>query len=134
MTSHSDFVREKNSIKNLEDWLTFNKKWFDTSEWPLMTAAERSEASKLKRGAVNLGGRSWSFTFFPYALSAEARYEYVATLAETKSIRMPELKNILDNDPSLRQECPFCEIITDELGAENCPRCRRQLISVNVFD
>lgn len=87
-------------------------------------------------GPVKLGGRSWSYTFGSYDLTPEARYEYCWTMAKVGSpLKFPhEAGRKKKPKEGWRQECPYCEISTDELGEAVCPKCGRELADVRYAD
>jgi hypothetical protein len=124
------FRKEREAVRTLDDWETFDKKWLDNTSWPTKTADVLREEGKRKRGPVSIGGRSWGFTDFNDDISPEARYEYFYTLATVGDpINFPDEKSVPKTaDEGFRQECPYCEIWTDEIGDDVCPKCRRKLV------
>ena len=121
MKRRAAFDREREAVRTMEDWNQFETKWFDSKDWPRRPPPERREG-------LILGGRAWAPTFWVYDLAPEARYEYFFTLRTVGDAARgwrPE-----PGQEGWRQECPFCEISTGDIGDATCPQCGRRLISV----
>ncbi len=127
MLRFEEFVAERRRVRTLEDWRAFATRWFDTSAWPIKSPEQRAAEALRKQGPVRLGGRLWGYTTWVYDLSPEARYEYFSTL---RRVGDPIRFGAVDPDSGERraQECPYCEISTDEPGEAVCPRCGRDLV------
>jgi hypothetical protein len=125
----TEFAADRGRLHSVTDWVAFQGKWFDRSAWPEKSASQRAAESPNKRGPVQIGGRTWGYTSWTYDLTPEARYEYFATLHSVGDpIRFPHEAGIAKTAANgWRQECPFDEISTKELGDESCPRCGRRL-------
>ena len=117
-------------VKTIEDWLTFQKEWFDTANWPKKSRDQRASESAKKRGPVKIGGRTWSYTNWTYDLSPEARYEYFWALRMVGApLKFPDWhKSPKIAANGWRQECPYDEISTDGIGDSTCPKCGRKLV------
>ena len=129
-----EYNKEKQAIENIEDWIRFNKKWFNTKDWPKKTEVQKEEYSRKSKNTIQLDGRTWFYTFLLYDLTPEARYELIRTSNE---IGMPLVfpngvhkPKDLSNTNGWTQECPYDEIATLEIGDEICPLCGRKLIYV----
>jgi len=132
-----EFRAERERVRTLEGWLAFQKKWFDTSGWPVKSSEQLAAESLGKRGPFVLRGRTWGYTTLTYDLTPEARYEYTWTWHTVGDpIKFPHLKDrpTLPPGEGWEQECPYCEISTRDLGEEECPICRRQLVYVSYAD
>ncbi len=137
MQRFSEFSAERQAVRTVEEWRAFCAKWFDLSAWPCKTSAQLASESLRKRGPIRLGGRQWSYTSWGIDLTPEARYEYCWTLhAVGDPLAFPHMKNRPTPPPgeSWAQECPYCEISTDQIGEEVCPQCSRGLVYVYVSD
>lgn len=130
MQQWAQYLEEKNGVRTLDDWLAFRKKWFDYLRWPTKTPSQIQSEAKDKRSPVNMGGREWSRVSYAYDMSPAARYEYIATLKTLgDAIRFPdEAASPRTAEEGWRQECPYCEIVTTEIGEEICPQCGRSLV------
>jgi len=130
MLKPEQFQRDRKKVLSLDEWKAFYKKWLDTKSWPKKSPDVRREEGKRKRGPVWLGGRLWGFTNFNYDISPEARYEYFFALRTVGGpLKFPdevELAKTAEN--GFYQECPYCEIATDQIGEEDCPQCGRKLL------
>jgi len=126
----AEFDKERRQLHTLEQWRTFAAKWFDTAQWPMKSPEQQKRESSYKQGPFTLGGRQWGYTTWVYDLTPEARYEYFATLRGIGDpLRFPEATNAPRRpEDGWRQECPYCEISTSDLGDAVCPRCGRELI------
>ena len=136
MIHRNDYETDKKRVRSLEDWKLFAQKWFKEAEWPRKSSEQLTAESKWKRGPVRLSGRVWTYKFFPYDLTPEARYEYFLTLREVGGpIKFPDEVQ-MEKSPELgwRQECPYDEISTDEIGEPICPLCQRRLILERYSD
>src|SRR5262245_35505463 len=127
-----DFDHHRRSLRSEQDWIEFVQKWFPTDSWPLKSPQQLSEESIRKAGPIELGGRSWVFTSWVYDLDPEARYEYFWTLVMVgHPLVFPNSGRPSSTDltpPGWSQQCPYCEISTDERGDPTCPRCGRLLL------
>ena len=125
-----EFRKERASISTLDEWMAFAKKWLDTEDWLLKTAGQTEAEGMRKCGPVVLGGRKWVYTSWNYDVSPEARYEYFYTLRGFGDVvRFPEVRSVPKTaENGYRQECPYCEISTREIGGPTCPTCGRALI------
>jgi hypothetical protein len=130
MTRLDEFRRERTALRSLEEWLRFDKKWLDTSSWPLKSTSQLATEGSQKRGPILVGGRKWSFTFWNYDVSPETRYEYFYTIRTfADPFRFPEeTDSPRTAEAGYRQECPFDEISTQDIGSELCPKCGRPLV------
>jgi hypothetical protein len=130
MREHAAYQSELSNVKTLPQWELFTKTWFDTSDWPKKSGEDIAKESERKKGPVSLGGRSWCFTNSAYDLTAEARYEYYYATHEVGSpLKFPLWRTSPKKAANgWRQECPYCEISTDEIGSPICPQCSRKLI------
>ena len=129
MTNFGEFNAERQRVSSLDEWIAFRDKWFNHDHWPEKTAEQISAESLKKQGPVQLGGRLWGYTSYRYDLTAEARYELFATYSDVGDpIRFPHIYEI-PKTPGSRwaQECPACEISTNDIGKDDCPRCHRRL-------
>jgi hypothetical protein len=136
MDRFSDYARELGRVGSLSDWIAFTKRWFDSCQWPRKTPEQRSDESRNKRGPVELGGRTWSYTSWVFDLTPEARYEYFSALHLIGDpLKFPDQftrpKRAADG---WRQECPFCEISTDQLADDQCPKCGHPLLYVQYSE
>lgn len=136
MTKFDEYQSEKGKVRTVADWIAFKKRWFDKADWPRLTPQQTQERSRHKRGPVEIGGRTWSYTNFAYDITPEARYEYFFTLsgigaALAFGITAAQAKTA---ERGWRQECPFDEISTDEIGDETCPKCGRKLVYTQYAD
>lgn len=128
MRQFQEFDAERRRVRTLADWKALAARWFDLPAWPTRSQEQRLAESAGKQGPVSLGGRRWSYTSWAYDLTPEARYEYFATLRRIGDpLRFPGTK-AGPGKAGWRQECPHCEISTDEPGDPVCPRCGRELI------
>jgi hypothetical protein len=131
-----EYSREKLQIKNLQDWAEFAKKWFPSVKWPRKTPQQLGCESQGKKGPIKLGGRVWSYETYAYDIKPEDRYEYIYTLKTIgDALRFPD-EQISSKIASegWRQECPFCEIETGEIGEDVCPLCGRKLVFKRYSD
>lgn len=126
----AEFQASRTRVKSLEDWTRFSRYWFDKSDWPMKRPQQYSQEQAKKQGPVTLKGRRWSYTFYTYDISPQARYELFATLSKVGDpIRFPHLSHLPKTTPSRwTQQCPWCEISTEEIGPEVCPLCDRPLL------
>jgi hypothetical protein len=131
-----EFKADQNRIRTIQDWIAFTKKWFPRDQWPQKSKDQLAAESKSKMGPVSIGGRMWNYTFWSYDLTPESRYEYFWTIKKVGDpIRFPhEQYKEKRAENGWRQECPYCEISTDELGEATCPICARKLIYVGYAD
>ena len=136
MRRFSEFIAERRRVRSVADWRAFQGKWFDQSGWPEKSPSQRAAESLNKSGPVEIGGRTWGHTSWIYDLTPEARYEYFSTLHSVGDpIRFPDEARVAKTaENGWRQECPFDEISTDQLGDETCPRCGRQLLYVRYSE
>ncbi len=79
---------------------------------------------------LRLGGREWIYTNSVYDISPEARYEYFYALRMVGApFQFPTWKTSPKTaDRGWRQECPYDEISTAEIGDPICPKCGRKLV------
>jgi hypothetical protein len=134
MRDFERFDAERNRVRDAEGFRALEARWFDTSSWPRKTPAQLADEAAHKRGPVQLGGRSWSFTSWVYDLTPEARYEYFRTRATVGDrVRFPDRAQPTAG-AGWAHECPHCEISTTDPGNDECPRCGRALIDVHYAD
>ena len=131
LINYSEYTLDKARVRTLEDYLTFERKWFDTREWPRKTNDKIREESKDKRSPFNLGGRRWGHMDVLYEIPKDAWVEYYSVIT---SIGAP-LQYGQGWDPPRRPQgtwsldCPASEIFTRDLrGSDICPQCGRKLI------
>jgi hypothetical protein len=131
-----EYLAEKGRIDSLDRWKEFLKRWFRTMDWPRKSAEQVRSESASRRGLLSAGGRTWRYTSYAYDIDPEARYEYISTLRSIgQPLRSPEdYAGKKDARDGWVQECPFCEIETVELGAEECPQCGRKLVFNRLGD
>src|SRR5262245_35634992 len=130
VTQGAQYMEEKKNVRTFRDWLAFSKRWFGTSGWPTKSPSQIEAEAKDRRSPVEIGGRYWSRVSYAYDISPEARYEYIATLRTLgDALRFPNEANAPRTAAEgWRQECPHCEIVTDEIGDAVCPQCGRRLV------
>lgn len=124
------FRKERELVRNIDDWKSFFRKWLDSRTWPVKSVDVLRIEGKRKIGPIQMGGRSWGFSNLNLDISPEARYEYVYTFSKVGTpIKFPKEKNDPKTaDRGYRQECPHCEIWTSQIGDRVCPRCGRELV------
>ncbi|WP_282610757.1 hypothetical protein [Pelagibius sp. Alg239-R121] len=132
MSQLEDYYAEAESLVSQDDWMAFDKKWFDRAGWPQRQYAGATRVPH--RQAIK--GRRWMPTFCSYDLSAEARYHYFAVLLTFGTpLRFPGLRySVNRTDEHWTQHCPHCEISTHDLGDERCPLCARVLLYEYIED
>ena len=126
MSQLEAYYAEAQRLGSLEDWTTFEQRWFDRAAWPQRQCA----GARTVRHPQAIKGRRWMQTFFSYDLTAEARYHYFAVLlAFGTPLRFPGLSyDPKGTDEHWTQHCPHCEISTHDLGDQRCPLCTRVLL------
>ena|SRR5579884_1921127 len=124
------FWADLRSVKTLPDWMRFQREWFDTANWPKKTSSQLAQESVRKRGPVTIGGREWSYTNWVYDLPPQSRYDYFWALRMVGApLKFPDWRaSPKTAENGWRQECPFDEISTSEIGEPICPKCGRELI------
>lgn len=129
MAHYDQFCEERKSVQTLEDWKVFSKKWLNNFSWPTKSAATLQEERTRKKGPVSIGGRSWGFTYRNDDISPETRFEYALTVNMFRTLRFPGEESLPKTaEYHFYQECPYCEIWTDEIGDNICPLCGRTLL------
>jgi hypothetical protein len=130
MSHFHEFAAERQRVSSMEEWLVFSRRWFNHDHWPEKTAEQLAKDSRTKQSPVRLGGRLWAYTSYRYDLTPDARYELFATISDVGDpIRFPHIYDI-PKTPGSRwsQICPACEISTNDIGSDQCPKCHRRLL------
>ena len=128
MTRFDHFSEDIKQLKNEQDWLEFRSKWLDQTDWP---HRKKPFDQPTNRTVQSLQNRIWVKSFWAYDLSPEARYEYFSVLLGVgMDIRFPHLKR--PDAQNLAKPwtlyCPYCEIVTEQPGSQQCPICDRDLL------
>ena len=136
MRQFDEFLRERDQVRSVEDWIAFNRKWLDSSAWPRKTPEQCVQDQALKHGPVRIGGRNWTFISDGLDLAPIARYALLDTVHRVGDpIVFPHMTAASRAaSAGWVQECGYCEISTRELGEETCPRCGRQLYFANYSE
>ncbi|WP_155825638.1 hypothetical protein [Leptospira inadai] len=128
-----EYYQDKLTVKTLEDWRSFKKKWyFDEGEWPSKTQEEKSKEHNT-REAKEINGRIWGAVVYPDKIDKVAQYEFMKTETELgEPIVFPKGKHSPQESEypeRWSQECPHCEISAYyKAGEEYCPICGRKLL------
>jgi len=135
MIQSDEYEREKALVHDVSSWAAFARKWFPTTKWP----RQRPDGAAAKPRAwesLSLGGRTWRRVSYDYDITPEARYEYIYTKCTVGDpIKFPhERHSPRTASEGWRQECPYCQIETSEVGADTCPNCGRKLVFTRVSE
>jgi hypothetical protein len=130
MLLHDEFRRERDAVQSIENWNVFYRKWLNNASWPTKSKEKLNDEAKHKCAPISIGGRTWGFTFFNDDISPEARYEYFFALKSIGDpLKFPNERQLPKTaELGFSQQCPYCEISTNEIGDDRCPKCKRQLI------
>lgn len=127
---------EKDKIRSLEDWLVFRNKWFDVENWPKKTKKQYEKESVEFEDFISSDGRNWWSKKYFYDIDKEARYEFETTNHDIGYLYM--FPDSVNQDKTEKdgwmQECPYCGIVTNEIGNEFCPKCSRKTIFIYAGD
>ncbi|WP_373000598.1 hypothetical protein [Lutispora sp.] len=129
-----EYNKQKRNIHTVDDWVKFRNEWFDESQWPLKTPFQLTEESLRKRGPKKIAGRLWVYTTYMYDISPEARYEFFSALYNIGHPLLFNYSGPKTAENGWNQNCPYCEISTNEIGDDTCPVCTRKLLYSRVMD
>jgi hypothetical protein len=136
MVHKDEYEREKGLVSDLPHWAAFARKWFPTETWPRKGTRDATAVAPHPWEPLFLGGRKWRRVSYAYDISPEARYEYVYTKSTLGDpIKFPYEQNSPRTPAEgWRQECPYDEIVTQEIGDDICPKCGRKLVFSRVSE
>lgn len=124
------FRAERDQARDLTGWKQFQRKWLNNATWPTKSddQVRREQAGRVS--PMRLGGRLWGWKGDRVDISPEARYEYFWTIEVVgRPLRFPDEATLpRTSAQGFYQYCPYCEIMTDDIGPEECPTCARQLL------
>ena len=129
MKEFDTFDRQRRSIRTLDEWHSFRKRWFDHTDWPLKSGKQLIKEMKKDVIPIVLNGRGFAPGHWLYDLSAEARYEYFWTLHVIGDpLLCPDWNKVpRTRETGWQQECAYCQISTWDFGDDTCPRCGRTM-------
>lgn len=136
MTQRDEYKRDKGSVASRQDWIAFSRKWFPVARWPRKGPEHAAMEPPRPWEPLHLGGRTWRRVSYAYDITPEARYEYISTKCTMGDpLKFPHEQNGPKTAAEgWRQECPYCQIDTSEIGDDTCPSCGRKLVFNRVSD
>ena len=136
MVQPDEYERDKLLVEDLPGWIEFARKWFPTNDWPRKGPEHAATEPSRPWEPVVLGGRRWRRVSYAYDITPEARYEYIYTKCTLGDpLKYPhERDSPRTAGEGWRQQCPYCQIQTEEIGDDICPSCGRKLVFIRVSE
>jgi hypothetical protein len=136
MIHREEYERDKRRVVDLAGWMEFRRKWFPTETWPWKGPEPAATPPRRPCGPISLGGRRWGRASYVYDIPPEALYEYGYTRSTLGDpfVFPHERDSPRTAAEGWSQECPYCQISTNEIGDELCPSCGRKLAFVRCTD
>lgn len=119
-------IKELVKINNWDDWVEFEKKYFNSDLWP-----EKNEDvffRELSIEPICVEGNIWKHVTDNYDLPDEYRFAF--ELFQNYAFKKLEHEAWLENRRSAGRYCVYCNLWTENSSFNHCPFCDNYMFSM----